>query len=170
MPTLENHYLEGWVRGVNRLDEGEEEDCSTTPERAVWVKGHGSGWHANAAWWDGVYVTFWGTAWAEVQGSPARGPDIGLNFQETEQRSGGGENKGGRWQGGRGQRKERTEAWKKGGRDEGERTVRRKKIKKAREIWGETQCCSVVTACEKESEQKKECDQERLKLILWTFA
>lgn len=32
---------------------------------------------------DGVYVTFRGTAGAEVQGSSARGPDIGLNFHNT---------------------------------------------------------------------------------------
>lgn len=32
---------------------------------------------------DGVYVTFWGTAWAEGQRSPARGPNIGLNFHNT---------------------------------------------------------------------------------------
>lgn len=32
---------------------------------------------------DGVYVTFRGTAGAEVQGSSARGPDIGFNFHNT---------------------------------------------------------------------------------------
>lgn len=32
-------------------EEEKEENCSTTPERAIWgVKGHGSGWHTNAAW------------------------------------------------------------------------------------------------------------------------
>lgn len=39
----------------------------------------------------------------------------------------------------------KTEVWEREGRHEGERTVRRKKkIKKARELWGETQSYSVV--------------------------
>lgn len=60
---------------------------------------------------DGVYVTFRGTAGAEVQGSSARGPDIGLNFHNT----------GKKWE------KEVEENRKVKGRGEKERDVEEKK-------------------------------------------
>ena len=113
---------------------------------------------------NGVYVTFWGTAWAEGQGSPARGPDIGLNFHNTGNKrkkgwkSGGGDKrrevKGGE---GREKEKNRVSVKERGGRDQGERTVRRKN-KKARDLWEETQSSSVVVCVwvkEREREREK---------------